>query len=88
MFAHRPTWDDFGPDLRQVVSKAARAAIEVQRRAAGEMESALRSRLADDGVDFVDLTDEERSVFVETSEPAIALAHQGLPEDLFELARP
>ncbi len=87
LFSHRPTWDDFEPDLRRVVSQAARTAIEVQRRAAAEMESALRLKLEKDGVEFVDLTDEERSVFVQTSAPAIALAHEGLSEGLFEQAR-
>ena len=87
LFSHRPTWDDFEPDLRRVVAQAARTAIEVQRRAAAEMESALRLKLEKDGVEFVDLTDEERSVFVKTSAPAIALAHEGLSEGLFELAR-
>ena len=36
----------------------------------------------------MDLTDEERSVFVETSAPAIAMAHEGLSEGLFEMTRP
>ena len=88
LFSHRATWDDLEPDLRQVVSSAARTAIEVQRRAAAEMEASLRTRLEEDGVEFVDLTDDERSVFVETSAPAIALAHEGLSEVLFEMARP
>ena len=85
LFSHRPTWDR--PDLRRVVAQAARTAIEVQRRVPAEMESALRLKLEKDGVEFVDLTDEERSVFVKTSAPAIALAHEGLSEGLFELAR-
>jgi TRAP-type C4-dicarboxylate transport system substrate-binding protein len=88
LFSHRLTWDDFEPDLRRVVSQAARTAIEVQRRAATAMESALRLRLENDGIEFVDLTDEERSVFVESSEPAIALAHEELSGEVFELARP
>ena len=88
LFSHRLTWDDFEPDLRRVVSQAARTAIEVQRRAAAAMESALRLRLENDGIEFVDLTDQERSVFVESSEPAVALAHEELSEDVFELARP
>ena len=87
LFSHRPTWDDFAPDLRDVVSQAARSAVDVQRRAAAAMESTLRARLEDDGVEFVDLTEKERSVFVETSAPAIALAHRNLSEDLFDLAR-
>ncbi|HEU5112906.1 MAG TPA: TRAP transporter substrate-binding protein DctP, partial [Acidimicrobiia bacterium] len=87
LFSHRPTWEGFAPDLRDVVSNAARSAIDVQRRAARAMESTLRAKLEDDGVEFVDLTDDERSVFVEGSSPAISLAHRDLPEDLFELAR-
>ena len=81
------TWEDFEPDLRAVVSNAARSAIDVQRRAAGALESTLRARLEDDEVEFVDLTHSERAVFVETSAPAISLAHRDLSEDLFELAR-
>ena len=29
LFSHRPTWDDFEPDLRDVVSQAARTAVDV-----------------------------------------------------------
>jgi TRAP-type transport system periplasmic protein len=88
LFSHRQTWEDIEPGLRDVVSKATRSAIDVQRRAAAAMESTLRARLEDDGVEFVDLTDVERSVFVEISGPAMALAHRDLSEDLFDLARP
>jgi hypothetical protein len=35
---------------------------------------------------FVDLSDEERADFVETSRPAIELAHSRLPDDLISLA--
>jgi len=87
LFSHRQTWEDIEPGLRDVVSKATRSAIDVQRRAAAAMESTLRARLEDDGVEFVDLTDVERSVFVEISAPAMALAHRDLSEDLFDLAR-
>jgi TRAP-type C4-dicarboxylate transport system substrate-binding protein len=87
LFAHRPTFESFDPDLRQVVEKATRTAIEVQRKAAADLETTLRARLEAEGVEFVDLTQEERSAFVEASAPAIARAHEGVPEELFELAR-
>jgi TRAP-type transport system periplasmic protein len=87
LFAHRPTWEAFEPDLRGVVEKAIRSAVETQRTAAAELEIVLRARLEGGGIDFVDLTDEQRSEFVEASAPAIALAHEGLSESLFELAR-
>jgi len=88
LFAHRPTFESFDHDLRQVVQVAARTAIEVQRRAAADLERSLRARLETDGVEFVDLTDDERTAFVEASAPAIARAHDGVPEELFELIRP
>jgi hypothetical protein len=47
----------------------------------------LRVRLGAGGVEFVDLTDDERSAFIDASAPAIARAREGVPERLFELAR-
>ncbi|HEX6146391.1 MAG TPA: TRAP transporter substrate-binding protein [Acidimicrobiia bacterium] len=88
LFAHRATFESFDPDLRRVVESAVRTAIEVQRRSASDLETTLRARLETGGVEFVDLTDDERSAFVAASAPAIARAHEGVPEELFELARP
>ncbi|HSK07824.1 MAG TPA: TRAP transporter substrate-binding protein DctP [Acidimicrobiia bacterium] len=87
LFAHRATLQSFHPDLRRVVQSAARTAIDVQRKAASDLETTLRARLEADGVEFVDLTDDERSAFVAASGPAIDRAHHGVPEELFELAR-
>jgi len=87
LFAHRPTFESFDPDLRQVVQGAARTAIEVQRRAAADLERSLRARLEAAGVEFVDLTDDERAAFLEASAPAMDRAHVGVPEELFELTR-
>jgi TRAP-type C4-dicarboxylate transport system substrate-binding protein len=87
LFAHRPTWESLDPDLREIVTEAIRSAIEVQRRSAAELEATLRTKLESEGVEFVDLTDEERSAFVEASAPAIARSHQDVPEELFELVR-
>jgi TRAP-type C4-dicarboxylate transport system substrate-binding protein len=87
LFAHRPTWESFTPELRDVMAGAIRAAIETQRREAAQLEHELRARLEAEGTGFVDLTPEERAVFVERSAPAIAMAHEGVPPHLFELAR-
>jgi TRAP-type C4-dicarboxylate transport system substrate-binding protein len=87
LFAHSRTFESFDPDLRQVVESAVRTAIEVQRKAATDLEMSLRVRMEADGIEFVDLTAEERSAFVEASAPAIARAREGVPEALFELAR-
>ncbi len=85
LFAHRATWESFESDLREVVTGAIRSAIDVQRKSAARLETSLRTRLEAEGLEFVDLSDEERSAFVEASSPAIARAHQGVPEELFEM---
>jgi TRAP-type C4-dicarboxylate transport system substrate-binding protein len=87
LFAHRATFESFDPDLRRVVQGAVRTAIDVQRKAASDLEATLRVRLGAGGVEFVDLTDDERSAFIDASAPAIARAREGVPERLFELAR-
>jgi len=87
LFAHRPTWESFDPALRGVVEGAIRNAIDVQRTAATEMETSLRAKMEGAGSEFVDLSDEERSAFVEASAPAIVRAHDGVPAEMFELAR-
>ncbi|MGH8872936.1 MAG: TRAP transporter substrate-binding protein [Acidimicrobiia bacterium] len=87
LFAHRPTFESFDPDLRRVVEGATRTAIEVQRRSAAALEKSLRARMERGGVEFVDLTEEERLAFVEASVPAIARAHEAVPDELFELVR-
>lgn len=87
LFAHGPTFDSLPADLRHVVERAVRNAIDVQRKVAGNLEISLRSSMEEAGIEFVDLTDFERKEFLEASSNAIALAHQGVPEDLLELAR-
>jgi TRAP-type C4-dicarboxylate transport system substrate-binding protein len=87
LFAHRPTWESFTAEIREIVGGAVRDAIEVQRTSAARLEADLRSRLMAAGVEFVDLTPEEKAVFVEASAPAIARAHEDVPDVLFDLAR-
>ncbi len=87
LFAHRPTWESFEPDMRDIVSRAIGTAIEVQRAEAAKTEADLRARLEATGTEFVDLEQEERVAFVEASGPAIAMAHDSVPARLFELAR-
>ena len=86
LFCHRPTLDGFDPDLRAIVTDAARRAISAQRTAAAELEDSLRLRLESAGSAFVDLSEEERDEFVSASRPAIELAHSRLPEELFGMA--
>jgi TRAP-type C4-dicarboxylate transport system substrate-binding protein len=88
LFANIETWDSWPVDLRAIVTHAAHEAVRHQRSAAEALEADLRARLEREGSEFVDLTAEEHAVFLEASAPAVALAHNGLPEELFELASP
>lgn len=88
LFAHRPTVEQLPADLLMVVEKAVTTAIQTQREAAAEMEIGLRRKMKRDGVEFVDLTGEERAAFIAESEPAIAMAHATVPADLFDLTGP
>ncbi|MPZ71297.1 MAG: hypothetical protein GEU71_17505, partial [Actinobacteria bacterium] len=87
LWAHRATVDSLPPDLRLIVNRAVRAAIDLQRSEAAALERKLRTRMETRGIEFVDLDDDARSRFLEASAPAIEVAHQGVPEGLFELAR-
>jgi len=86
LFANRAAYEALSPDVRDVVVKAATDAVALQRRLASENELSLRTRLEAAGLEFVDLTVEERNAFREASRPAIDLARRNLGEDLFELA--
>lgn len=86
LFANRSIYEGLPPDVRDVVISAAGEAVALQRRLASENELLLRTRLETAGLEFVDLTVEERRAFREASRPAIELARQNLGEDLFELA--
>jgi TRAP-type C4-dicarboxylate transport system substrate-binding protein len=87
LFAHRPTYETLASDLRVVVDAAVNAAVEIQRNAAGDLEKRLRFEMEEAGIDFVDLTEAERAVFVEAASPAIELAHNSVPRDLFDMVR-
>jgi TRAP-type C4-dicarboxylate transport system substrate-binding protein len=86
LFANRAAFEGLPPDVRDVVVTAATDAVALQRRLASENELLLRTRLETAGLEFVDLTAEERGAFREASRPAIDLARRNLGEDLFELA--
>lgn len=86
LFANRAALEQLPSDVRDVVEKAATDAVALQRLLATDNERALRSRLEAAGLEFVDLTGEERDAFREASKPAIDLARRHLGEGLFALA--
>lgn len=88
LFAHRPTYETMSSDLRNLVDVAILTAIDTQREAAEDLESRLRVEMEGAGIDFVDLTEAERAVFVEAASAAIELAHDSVPQGLFDLVDP
>ena len=86
LFANRAAYEGLSADVRAVVVRAAAEAVSQQRRLAFENELLLRTRLENDGLEFVDLTVEERTAFRVASRPAIDLARRNLGDSLFELA--
>ena len=85
LFANRDTYESMPADLRDIVDSGARAAVATQRAVAAVKEDALRRDLEIDGVEFVDLTDQERGVFAVSAGPAVAMATRMVPSDLYEL---
>jgi TRAP-type C4-dicarboxylate transport system substrate-binding protein len=85
LFAHRPTFESLDSDFRTIVETAVTTAVQTQRTAAAEIETSLRVQMEIDGIEFVDLTADERAEFVEKSAPAIDMAHRNVPGDLYEL---
>jgi TRAP-type transport system periplasmic protein len=85
LFANGVTYRGFDADVRHVVDEAVSHAVAVQRKAASEMELALRRRLDSDGHEVVDLTVGERSSFEAAARPAIEMARRAVPQDLFDL---
>lgn len=85
LFANRTAYESLPDDLQVIVDEGIARAISVQRTAAAELEQTLRRHMEVDGIDFVDLTDDERSAFREAARPAIELAIETVPGDLHQL---
>ena len=86
LFANRSHFERLPADLQDVVRTAATRAVALQRGLAAATERDLRGRLESSGLQFVDLTAEEKLAFREASKPAIDLARRELGDELFELA--
>lgn len=86
LFANRAMIESMPDDLATLVRTAAKTAVAVQRRAAADYETELRQRLEAGGTQFVDLTEAERTAFVQASQPAISRAHDAVDDALFDLA--
>ena len=85
LFANRASYESLPDDLRVIVDEAVAGAISVQRTAAAALEDTLRTNLEIDGIEFVDLSEEQRSAFREAAQPAIEMAQALVPGDLHHL---
>ena len=85
LFANADLYDSLDADLRRIVDDGVSLAVGRQRESAEALEKRLRAELSDRGIEFVDLTTEERTAFEKASQPAIDLARSMVPADLYEL---
>ncbi len=85
LFASRRLYESLPADIRQIVDEGIRSAISVQREAAEALEKTYRQRMEAGGIEFIDLTPEQKQAFVEASAPAIEMARSSVKDDLFEL---
>lgn len=85
LFANRRLYEEMPHDLRRLIDEGARLGVVVQREAAAILEAELRSDLEQRSTVFVDLTAEERAAFQAAATGALAMSHDLVPTDLFEL---
>ena len=69
LLAHRESFDAWPAQVQEAARACIREAIDHQRKAAQAGEIAIRRSLEEEGVSFVDLTDEERASFKDATEP-------------------
>lgn len=86
LLAHRESFDAWPAEVQEAARACIREAVDYQREAALAGEIAIRKRLEEEGVAFVDLTDTERAAFADATEPIRAEARERLGSALFELA--
>ena len=86
LLAHRESFDAWPAEVQEAACACIREAIDYQRETAQTGEVAIRRRLEEEGVSFVDLTYGERAAFTAATEPIRAEARARLGDALFELA--
>ena len=86
LLVHRESFDAWPAQVQEAARACIREAIDHQRKAAQVGEIAIRRSLEEEGVSFVDLTDEERAAFKDVTEPIRTEARERLGDALFDLA--
>jgi tripartite ATP-independent transporter DctP family solute receptor len=87
LYMNKDAYDTLPSDLQGAVLAAARKAIDFQRTAAAQAEADIRRDFEDQGIEFVDLTDDERQQFIDAVAPVNEQARASLGDDLFALAQ-
>jgi TRAP-type C4-dicarboxylate transport system substrate-binding protein len=85
LYANAETMATLRPPLADAVRRAARDAIQFQRREAAAEEQRLRTALTRQGRQVVELTDQERERFRQAARDVVAGARQQVGEDFFQL---
>jgi TRAP-type transport system periplasmic protein len=86
LFANRSAYERLPLDVRDAVDHGIAVAVQTQREAAARAETDLRLDMETAGIEFVDLTPDERQSFVTASTPAVDLARSLVPRHLFDLS--
>lgn len=85
IFVHKNTFDSWNKKIQKSVQESVREAIAFQRKEARAEELKKRRELEKDGVAFIDLSENERSRFVDAVKPVIEKAQARFPADLLEM---
>lgn len=86
LWSNRAAVEAMSSEFREIVTTAARAAVEVQRAEAAALEERLRRRFESEGLQIVDLDPSQRALFKTASAPAIEKARALVPPELYDLA--
>jgi C4-dicarboxylate-binding protein DctP len=82
LWANRSMFEGLSPDVREIVVRATDAAIDAQRGEARALEHQLRQSFEGQGIEFVDLSLQQRDEFRQASAPAIEMARASVPAEL------
>jgi TRAP-type transport system periplasmic protein len=85
VYASRRQLADWHAADVEVLRRAVRSGIELQRRLAAEHEDALRRSLAEAGLTITELTDEQHAAFRAAAQPVLEQARSRFDEELWAL---
>lgn len=85
IFVHRDTFDALPAPMREALRKAVRKAIDAQRVLAPAEVDIARQAILDEGCEIVDLTPEERALFIDAVQPLHDEAKAMFGPEMFKL---